>query len=213
MAPSMAMRWSPRASIVPPASGVPSPRTTKPSAVSSMSAPSAWRASTTASMRSDSLWRSSSAPLTTVSPLGERTEEGNERELVDGQRDLVAGSRRCPPAARRPHRARPWAPRRRSVPGSSRSPTITAPIRSAMRRKPGSRPIQAHVLDHNARARDQARGGHHEGGRRRVARHGDLIELQLVDLVHRRSASRRARTAPAAAQDPLGVVAALGGLA
>ena len=136
MAPSIASRWSPRESIVPPRSGEPSPRTAKPSSVSSMSAPSPRRPSTTRAMRSDSLKRSSPAPRTTVSPsakapssatsVSSSIASGTSSRLDDGA--LERGSSHVQLADR--------LRRSDSVPGSSRSPTITAPMRSAMRKKP-----------------------------------------------------------------------------
>ena len=68
-APSIAIRWSPWASNVPPPrirEGT--PRTVKPSGVARMWAPSFRRPSTTASIRSVSFARSSAAPRSMLSP-------------------------------------------------------------------------------------------------------------------------------------------------
>ena len=67
MANAIAIRWSPRASAVPPA-GAPDPHTTNPSGRSSALMPSARNPATSTEMRSLSLTRSSPAPLTDTRP-------------------------------------------------------------------------------------------------------------------------------------------------
>ena len=135
IAPSIAIRWSPRESSSPPSSPPP-PRTANPSGVASMSAPSARSPSTTPAIRSDSFTRSSSAPRTTVSPSAKQP-----RRATSGSSSIAsgtsAGSTVVPSSGA-------WAmsssPTGSSVAegfdGSSRSPTITAPIRSAIRKNP-----------------------------------------------------------------------------
>ena len=96
------------------------------------------RPSTTAVMRSDSLTRSSAAPRTTVSPSAKQPEQADQRQLVDGQRDLVGLDDR---ADQRPGGDVEVGDRLvggtivRSS-GSSRSPRTIPPIRSTIRRKP-----------------------------------------------------------------------------
>src|ERR687896_293203 len=134
-APSIAIRWSPRESIVPPGSGVPSPRTANPSAVSSMSAPRPRRPSTTAAIRFDSLKRSSPAPRTTVSPSANAPSSATRvsSSIASG---TSSGPTAVPSSGADATSSSPTGSSSASVPGSSRSPRITAPIRSAMRRKP-----------------------------------------------------------------------------
>ena len=67
IAPSIASRWSPAASSVPPRTPL-APSTAKPSAVASIATPRAASPATTVAIRSDSLCRSSPAPRTSVLP-------------------------------------------------------------------------------------------------------------------------------------------------
>ena len=191
-APSIAMRWSPRESIVPPRSGEPSPRTTKPSSVASMSAPRPRRPSTTPAIRSDSFRRSSSAPRTTVSPVGERAEQRHQR------------------AARRS----PAAPRRGSttVPSSGPEATSSSPTGSSAASRArllevaddhgahplgdaeeaGAGPVEAHVLrpPPASRARAIAAATMNAADDGSPGTH-DLVELELVHLRRPSAAGRR----------------------
>src|SRR5215207_5969149 len=134
MAPSMASRWSPCESIVPPRSP-PVPRTAKPSSLASMSAPRPRRPSTTVAIRSDSLTRSSPAPRTTVSPSAKQPSSATSgsSSIASGTSSASTVVPRSGPCAT--SRSLTGSPGEKPPSGSS-SPPIRAPIRSAIRRKP-----------------------------------------------------------------------------
>ena len=117
IAPSIAIRWSPRASNVPPPrirDGT--PRTVNPSGVARMWAPRLRRPSTTASIRSVSFARSSAAPRSDAVAVGVHREQREERQLVDQQRHLGRADRRRRRARTGGRRGRRPA-RRRSAAG------------------------------------------------------------------------------------------------
>ena len=180
-APSIASRWSPWASIVPPRSP-PVPRTAKPSAVASMSAPSPRRPSTTVAIRSDSFSRSSCAPSTTVSPSAKQPSSA-----TSGSSSIASGTSSAVTRVRgRAGRGRPRArtaarcPARRSRASSSvagRAPRPSARGCGRSRRGSSCAAIPRHD---QPRAGDEHGRGDVEGGRRRVARDVDRVERELV---------------------------------
>ena len=207
-APSIAMRWSPCASIVPPRSGEPSPRTTKPSGgrldVRAEAAQPLHHGRDTVGFLEAELLGALHDGLA----LGVRAEQRHQRQLVDRERYLVWLDHGAPRAAPRPRRARRPARSSASVPGSSRSPTITAPIRSAIRRKPvrvqlsptsftTTREPPTRVAAATMKAADDGSPGH-----------DDLVELELVHLRHRDPRAVALERHARAAQQALGVVAA-----
>ena len=88
-APSIAIRWSPRASILPPRGRVGTPGTAKPSVVARACAPIARSASTTASIRSLSFSAQLLGAVDVALAARARGEQPEERQLVDEQRHLV----------------------------------------------------------------------------------------------------------------------------
>ena len=74
------------------------------------------------------------------------------------------------------------------------------------------RPVEAHVLDDHARSRHERRRRDDERRRRGVARHRDLVQLQLVDLGDGRAQAGVLEGHPSPAHQALGVIAALGAL-
>ena len=151
----MAIRWSPRASTVPPRGRAGTPRTSKPSgraprcARRSRAAPSA-----TASIRSVSF-----APqlarrrVTTRLAARERREQRDERQLVDEPRHLVGVRRRrdelrvLRPRGRRPARRRAAA----VEDGDARA----HPLEHV--EQPGAARVEADVVDGDVAARGRAR--------------------------------------------------------
>ena len=207
-APSIARRWSPWAGIVPPRRP-PVPRTTKPSSVASMSAPRPRRPSTTVAIRSDSLRRSSCAPVTTVSPSAKQPSRATSgsSSIASG---TSCGSTVVPTSGPEATSSSQTGSSSGISPGrgGSRSPTTTAPIRSAIRTKPGAGPVRAHVGDDDPRALDQDRRGDVEGGGGRVARHVDRAELELVVLGELDPVAVARDPGAGAGEQALGVVAA-----
>ena len=100
-----------------------------------MSAPRPRSPSTTPAIRSDSLTRSSSAPLTTVSPSAKAPSRATSvsSSIASG---TSSGSTVVPSSGEWATSSSPTGSWSASVPGSSRSPTITAPMRRAIRKKP-----------------------------------------------------------------------------
>ena len=107
-------------------------------------------------IRSDSLKRSSSAPRDHGLALGERAQQRHQRQLVDRERHLVGldhGGLERPEATS----SSPTGSSSASVPGSSRSPTITAPMRWAMRKKPVRVQLRPTSRDNHARSGHERR--------------------------------------------------------
>ena len=145
-APSIAMRWSPcgvdraaaqrRAVAAHDEAVVGSPRCPRP-------APR--RPSTTPAIRSDSLRRSSSAPAHDRLALGEARRAAPRASARRSRAGPPPARRRCPRAAPTATSSSPTGSSSGSVPGSSRSPTITAPMRSRDPEEAGARPVQSDV--------------------------------------------------------------------
>ena len=142
--------------------------------------------------------------------LGERAQQRHQRSARRSPAAPRPARPRCPRAAPRPRRARRPARRRLSVPGSSRSPRITAPIRSAMRKKPvrvqfrptsstTTREPGTSVAAATMKAADEGSPGT-----------VDLVQLELVDLRDASSAARRARTGTRARRSMRSVWSRLG---
>ena len=152
---AIARRWSPCVTTRPRSGRSRAARSRMPSGSSSASAPSARRFATTAAMRSLSFTRSSAAPVIARLALGARGEAGEQRQLVDHRRDVVA--RRPSIAAKRRRRAR-----RRSATGSP--PSMRARPRRRSRahlsqrvEEPGARLVHADVREPRARRCRRAR--------------------------------------------------------
>ena len=192
------MRWSPRASIVPPRSGA--AVAADHEAVRRLLDVRAQRAQAVharpRSGRSPSR-RSSPAPRTTVSPSAKAPSSATSvsSSIASG---TSSGSTSCPRAAPRPRPARRPARRRLSVPGvlevadDHRAHALGDPEEA------GAGPVEAHVRRPPRASRARACGGHHERGRRRVAGHGDARSSSSSSTCGDGDASaRRARTARA----------------
>ena len=185
IAPSIARRWSPTESSVPPRSPPP-PATANPSSVASISAPSPRRPDTTDAIRSDSLWRSSAAPVTIVSPSAKHPARATR------------AARRSPAAPRRLRPSSPGGPRagddgrHRLVP---RRGGLDDLERGA---HPGQDPEQADpsgvdpdALHPDLAAAAQQGGDDEERGGREVAGNRDLARLErpVGSTVTRRAGS------------------------
>ena len=142
--------------------------------------------------------------------LGVRAEQRHQRQLVDRERHLVRLDDRALERAGGHVELADRLARPPRVPGSSRSPTITAPMRSAIRKKPvrvqlsptsftTTREPRTRIAAATMNAADDGSPGTH-----------DLVELELVDLRRPSAAGRRARTARARARSSRSVWSRLG---
>ncbi len=206
------MRWSPRASSAPPWSGAAVAAHDEPVVGSSMSAPIAARPSTSPSIRSDSLWRSSSAPADDGLAARRRrraARPASARRSSSGPRPAPP---RCPRAGSHATSSSPTGSSSAWVPGSSRSPRITAPIRWAMRKKPGRvqlRPtFSMTTRDPGTRQAAATMNAADDGSPGTVISSSSSSSTSLTVIV----SPSRSNGTRASAQDPLGVVAALGDL-
>jgi hypothetical protein len=77
----------------------------------------------------------------------------------------------------------------------------------------GAGPVDADVAQQQARAGDEHGGGEQEGGGAEVAGHGDTVEDELVDVDDGDVAAVAVDVDAGAQEHPLGVVAAVLGLA
>ncbi len=145
-------------------------------------------------------------------PFREAAQEGDKRQLVDRERDLAGLDHR---GLQRRLRDVDLADRlvrgdavRRLLELAHDHPAHA--LGDAEERGPG--PVERHAVEHDPRARDDQRGRREERGRTRVARHHDVVELELVGGGHVQRAALAREWCPRAGQDALGVVAALGRL-
>ena len=130
--------------------------------------------------------------------LGEAGGEGDQRQLVDGERDLGAADLGA--AAGGAERTRSAADRLAAASQPSTRPRSTAPIRWRIVSRPvrvGLRPTPSSVTSLPG---NEQRGDEEEGGRGEVGRDGDLARLETLGRAapspRRRS---RSTSAPAAA--------------
>ena len=196
IAPSIAIRWSPRLSTVPPRSRVGTPRTRKPSGVARMCAPSARSASVVVSIRSVSFARSSSAPRTTLSPCAIEASEAKS-----GSSSTSSGTS----AASIVGRDQLGERTSRSATGSP--PTVAAVVDGDPRAHPledveeaGARRVDVDAVDVELGVRQQRRRDDERRRRGEVAGHVDRQRAASRSTGHtrRRAVARARRARPAA---------------